>query len=50
VASLNFVAALLQQGRAGVLRLGDVVQGAGQQDGQNFRGALQAVGFPLRDE
>jgi hypothetical protein len=40
--------ALLQQGRAGVLRLRDsVVLDAGQQDGQSFRGALQAVGFAL---
>ncbi len=51
VAFLTFVAALLQQGRAGVLRLhNSAVQGAGQHDGQNFRGALQAVGFPLQDD
>ena len=50
VAFLIFVAALLQQGRAGVLCLRDnELQGAGQHDGQNFRGALQAVGFPLCD-
>jgi len=47
-AFLGFVAALLQQGRAGVLRVRDsVVQGAGQHEDQNFRGALLAVGFPL---
>ena len=50
-AFLGFVVALLQQGRAGVLDLQDsVVQGAGRHDGQNFRGALQAVGFPLCDD
>ena len=49
-AFLAFVHALLQQGRAGVLRLRDiVVEGAGQHDCRRFRGALQAVGFPLRD-
>jgi hypothetical protein len=26
------------------------VQGAGQQDGQSFRGALRAVGFALDDD
>ncbi len=50
-AFLGFVVALLQQGRARVLRLrNSVVQGAGQHDGQKFRGALQAVGFQLRDD
>jgi hypothetical protein len=45
-ALLFFVVALLQQGLADVLRLsGSIIQGAEQQDGQNFRGALQAVGF-----
>jgi len=50
-AFLAFVVALLKQGRAGVLRLeNSVVQGAGQQDGQNFRGALQATGFALHED
>ncbi len=50
-AFLGFVTALLQQGRAGVLRLqGSVVRGAGEHDGQSFRGALQAVGFALADD
>ncbi len=49
-AFLAFVHALLQQGRAGVLRLRDsVVEGTGQHDCRRFRGALQAVGFPLHD-
>jgi len=48
---LGFVIALLQQGRAEVLHLQySVVQGAGQQDGQRFRGALQAVGFARRGD
>ncbi len=50
-AFLVYVIALLQQGRADVLRgLGSIVQGAGQQDSQSFRGALQAVGFALHDD
>ncbi len=50
-AFLGFVVALLQQGRGGVLRLRtSFVQGAGQADGQNFRGALQAVGFAVHDD
>jgi len=50
-AFLGFVIALLRQGRADVLRVRDsVVQGAGQQDGQSFRGALQAMGLALRDD
>jgi hypothetical protein len=48
-AFLGFVVALLQQGRGGVLHLrGGVDQGAGLQDDQSFRVALQAVGFALR--
>ncbi len=51
-AFLVFVVALLQQGRAGVLRLhGSVDQGEGLQDDQSFRVALQAVGFaPCEDD
>jgi len=42
---------LLQQGRAGVLRPSNsAVQGAGRQDGQSFRVALQAVGFAAAAE
>ena len=49
-AFLGFVHALLQQGRAGVLQVHEsVVQGAGRHDCRRFRGALQAVGFPLRE-
>ncbi len=50
-AFLVYVIALLQQERADMLHgLGSIVQGAGQQDSQSFRGALQAVGFALHDE
>jgi len=50
-AFLFFVLALMQQGRAGLLHgLGSIVQGAGQQDSQSFRGALHAVGFAVHDE
>ena len=49
-AFLGFVAALLQQGRAGVLKLTySIDQGAGEHECQDFRGVLQAVGFPLHD-
>ena len=51
-AFLVYVVALMQQGRADMLLhgLGSIVQGAGQQDSQSFRGALQAVGFALHDD
>jgi len=50
-AFLGCVIALLRQGRADVLRVQNSdVQGAGQQDGQSFRGALRAVGFAVDDD
>jgi len=50
-AFLFFVLALMQQDRVGVLHVLDsIVQGAGQQDSQSFRGALRAVGFAVHDE
>jgi len=49
-AFLGFAIALLQQGRAGVLRVDDsIVMGAGEHDSHRFWGALQAVGFALHD-
>ena len=42
---------MLQQGRAGVLRLSNsAVQNAGRQGGQSFSGALQAMGFAIADD
>jgi len=50
-AFLGFAVALLQRGRGGVLRVHrSAAQGAGRQDGQSFRAALQAAGFALRDD
>jgi hypothetical protein len=49
-AFLGFATALLQQGRAGVLRVDrSPVMGAGEHDSHRFWGALQAVGFALLD-
>jgi len=49
-AFLAFVGRLLQQGRGRALRLrGWSVQGAGQQDGDNFLAALEGVGLLLCD-
>jgi hypothetical protein len=49
-AFLGFAIALLQQGRAGVLRVDNsIVMGAGEHDSHRFWGALQAVGFALHD-
>ena len=50
-AFLGFALALLQQGRAEVLRVRkSIFRGAGQQDGQRFRAALEAVGIALCDD
>jgi hypothetical protein len=50
-AFLGFALALLQQGRADVLCVrNSIVEGAGQQDGQRFRAALEAVGVALCDD
>ena len=50
-AFLGCVSSLLQQERLGVLDLFDSnVEDAGSQDSWKFRVALEAVGFPLRDE
>jgi len=48
-AFLGLVCALLQRGRARVLRLAaSRVRGAGRRGGCNFRAGLEAAGYPLR--
>ena len=50
-AFMGFALALLQQGRADVLCVpNSIVEGAGQQDDQRFRAALEAVGIELCDD